>query len=213
MVECFILKSSHATIHHFIHFYKTTMFIFTLLLFLCRFLSPRQCGGAGEYPCRSRPARRAAWLANTRPARSPRALSNCWCWLLTANRFTCTGIGTTSLLLFDCVPLGWWGPAPRPALTRFHLARRFWNQIFTWTSLRRNADAIWLRSVRDKYFLAWNSRSSSKSCSLVKAVRRRRALVDPGPSQGLSDFWVVSSVSSSMSETEKKWLLCTENWR
>lgn len=44
----------------------------------------------------------------------------------------------------------------------------------TWTSLSLSADAIWLRSVNDKYFLAWNSRSSSSNCSLVNAVRRRR---------------------------------------
>lgn len=61
--------------------------------------------------------------------------SMCWCWDRTANRFTCTGIGTT--ILFAPEPL--LPPAPRlipcdvkPALTRFHFARRFWNQILTW---------------------------------------------------------------------------------
>lgn len=49
----------------------------------------------------------------------------------------------------------------------------FFFQIFTWTSLSFNADAIWLLSVNDKYFLAWNSRSNSSNCSLVNAVRLR----------------------------------------
>ena len=66
--------------------------------------------------------------------------------------------------------------AETPALTRFHLARRFWNQILTCTSLRRRACAICERSLRLRYFFEWNSFSSSSSCSLVKAVRRRRAL-------------------------------------
>lgn len=124
--------------------------------------------------------------------------SICWCCERTAKRFTCTGIGTTILFVpeFDddrprpCVV--------RPALTRFHFARLFWNHIFTWitifrlstpslgkpnfltcTSLSFRLVAIWLRSVRLRYFLAWNSRSNSKSCSDVKAVRRLRDLDDP----------------------------------
>lgn len=77
-----------------------------------------------------------------------------WWWCdLTAKRLTCTGIGTTILVP---EPVCWpeaplWRPeAPEgvmaaaaaaeptptppplsPAFTRFHLARRFWNQIFT----------------------------------------------------------------------------------
>lgn len=46
--------------------------------------------------------------------------------------------------------------------------------VFTWTSLSFRLVAIWLRSVRLKYFFAWNSRSNSSNCSDVKAVRRRR---------------------------------------
>lgn len=60
--------------------------------------------------------------------------SMCWCCDRTAKRFTCTGIGTT--ILFAPEPL--LPPEPRlmpcdvkPAFTRFHFARRFWNQIFT----------------------------------------------------------------------------------
>ena len=33
-----------------------------------------------------------------------------------------------------------------PALTRFHFARRFWNQILTWASVNLKAWAIWDRS-------------------------------------------------------------------
>lgn len=97
--------------------------------------------------------------------------SICWCWLLTANLLTCTGMGTTILGFLT-------GSPDRlltlPALIRFHLALRFWNQIFTCTSLSLSACAIWERSVRERYFLQWNSFSSSSSCSLVKAVRLLR---------------------------------------
>lgn len=78
---------------------------------ICRRRS--QCGGAwGWNPCKSRPALSAAWLAKTLPARSPRALSSCWCWLLTANLFTWTGIGTTSLLFCWAPLMLWCGPVP-----------------------------------------------------------------------------------------------------
>ena len=49
----------------------------------------------------------------------------------------------------------------------------------TWTSDSRRLWAIWLLSERLRYFLLWNSFSSSSSCSLVKAVLR--LLVLPGP--------------------------------
>lgn len=51
--------------------------------------------------------------------------------------------------------------------------------VLTCTSLSLRLVAIWLRSVRLRYFLAWNSRSNSSSCSDVKAVRRLRDLDDP----------------------------------
>ena len=59
--------------------------------------------------------------------------SNCWCWLLTANLLTCTGMGTTILVPFPvCPPLLLPALADvKPALTLFHLARLFWNHIFT----------------------------------------------------------------------------------
>ena len=65
------------------------------------------------------------------------SFSICWCCDLMAKRLTWTGIGTTIF-----------GPAPalprprlcevRPAFTRFHLARRFWNQILTCGLLKFN---------------------------------------------------------------------------
>ena len=119
-----------------------------------------------------------------------------WWWCdLTASRLTCTGIGTTILVPFpECWPatplclletpaaamLVAPEPTPpplKPAFTLFHLARRFWNQIFTWTSDSLRAWAMWDLSVRLRYFLAWNSRSSSSSCSEVKAVLLRLALL------------------------------------
>lgn len=60
-----------------------------------------------------------------------------------------------------------------PAFTRFHFALRFWNQILTWTSLSFKLCAMWDLSVSERYFLLWNSFSSSSNCSLVKAVLRR----------------------------------------
>ena len=47
----------------------------------------------------------------------------------------------------------WW---TAPALTRFHLARRFWNQILICTSVSWSAWAMWERSLKLKYFLVWN---------------------------------------------------------
>lgn len=67
----------------------------------------------------------------------------------------------------------------------------------TWTSLSLSVVAIWLLSVKLKYFLAWNSLSSSKSCSLVNAVRLRRDFVDFGPS--VDEFSRFSSSSSPVS--------------
>lgn len=55
------------------------------------------------------------------------------CWWRMANRLTWTGIGTTILLPpFDDDPRLPMLCDVRPALTRFHFARRFWNQIFIW---------------------------------------------------------------------------------
>ena len=65
-----------------------------------------------------------------------------------------------------------------PALIRFHFARRFCHQIFTWISLRFNVWAIWERSTNERYFFCWNSVSNSINCSLVKAVRFRRWFVE-----------------------------------
>lgn len=67
----------------------------------------------------------------------------------------------------------------------------------TWTSLSFNVVAIWLLSVKLKYFFAWNSLSSSSSCSLVKAVLRLRDLADFGPSP--DEFSRLSSSSSPVS--------------
>lgn len=48
---------------------------------------------------------------------------------------------------------------------------------FTCTSLKFSELAISDRSVRLRYFFAWNSRSNSRSCSLVNAVRLLRILL------------------------------------
>lgn len=61
-----------------------------------------------------------------------------------------------------------------PSFNRFFcFIRRFWNQIFTWVSLRHSAAAISMRRALVKYLLKWNSFSSSVSCLFVKLVRPR----------------------------------------
>ncbi len=116
---------------------------------------------------------------------------------------TCTGIGHK--ILFDsqweeenCLNC--------PALIRFHLARRFCHQIFTWISDKCNERAICERSTRDKYFFCWNSASNSINCSLEKAVRLRR--VDEGVSVVLLTDEIDELSSSSLSLVVK---LC-ESW-
>ena len=89
--------------------------------------------------------------------------------------FICTGIGHRILLfvwqwLGNC--LNW------VALIRFHFARRFCHHIFTWISVKFKLCAICERSINVRYFFCWNSASSSNSCSLVKAVRLRRTVVE-----------------------------------
>jgi len=63
-----------------------------------------------------------------------------------------------------------------PVFILFHLARRFWNQIFTCTSLKPNFLASSDLSFNVKYFLDKNSCSSSCSWKVEKAVRRLRWL-------------------------------------
>lgn len=52
-----------------------------------------------------------------------------------------------------------------------YFTRRFWNQIFTCFSDKLRYVAISIRLRRDRYILAENSLSSSRSWVLVKAVR------------------------------------------
>lgn len=91
-------------------------------------------------------------------------------------------------------------PPSIPALTRFHLALRFWNQILTCASESLRVRAMCDRSPRLRYFLAWNSRSRDKSWLLEKAVLRLLpALLEewPEPSGPLEADVVDSSPSSS----------------
>ena len=96
-----------------------------------------------------------------------------------------------------------------PALMRFHFARRFCHQIFTWISLRCNERAMCERSTRERYFFCWNSASNSISCSLENAVRFRRV-------EDVDELWVVlfseeteDASSSSLSLVVK---LCDSGW-
>ena len=112
-------------------------------------------------------------------------------WFFDPYLFTWIGIGTTSFGAWSfLLPWAW---TPPSVLTRFHFARLFWNQIFTWTSLSFNVLAICDLSSNERYFFVWNSRSSSRSCWLVKAVLLR---LDLGPPSE-SEFWSACSSSRS----------------
>lgn len=67
-----------------------------------------------------------------------------------------------------------WPPPLLPSFLCFTL--RFWNQIFTCFSDKFRYVAISMRRSLERYMLDVNSRSSSKSCVLVKAVRMRLLL-------------------------------------
>lgn len=71
-----------------------------------------------------------------------------------------------------CDPVLW--PLLLPSFLCFTL--RFWNQIFTCFSDKFRYVAISMRRSLERYMLDVNSRSSSKSCVLVKAVRMRLLL-------------------------------------
>lgn len=71
-----------------------------------------------------------------------------------------------------CDPVLW--PLLFPSFLCF--TRRFWNQIFTCFSDKFRYVAISMRLSLERYILEVNSRSSSKSCVLVKAVRMRLLL-------------------------------------
>ena len=80
----------------------------------------RTVAGAPVVPRAQSSVRADPCLPGAPQGRAP--CSICWCWLLTANLLTCTGMGTTIL--------GFLTGSPErlltfPALMRFHLARRF----------------------------------------------------------------------------------------
>ena len=85
-----------------------------------------------------------------------------------------------------------------PGFCFFHLVRRFWNQIFTWVSVRLRARARFNRSQTERYRVWRNLFSRETSCSYVKAVRTRRGLPCP-LSSGFEPRSLSSSSSSSSS--------------
>lgn len=89
-----------------------------------------------------------------------------------------TGMGTTIFILLHSLPVELLSFTEKTwfVFIRFHLARRFWNHILTWTSDNDRLRAIWERSDTLRYFLVMNIFSSSSSCSEVKAVLRRFTL-------------------------------------
>lgn len=56
------------------------------------------------------------------------------------------------------------------SMSRFSLARRFWNHVITWALVKPSDCAISSRSAGDRYFWCRNLLSSSKIWWLVKAV-------------------------------------------
>lgn len=55
--------------------------------------------------------------------------------------------------------------------SRLALARRFWNQIFTWVSVRLSELENSARSAMDRYCFCRNFLSRASSCAVVKGVR------------------------------------------
>lgn len=56
----------------------------------------------------------------------------------------------------------------------FAFARRFWNHIFTWVSVRLNEEENSARSAMDRYCFCLNFLSNASSCVVVKGVRGLR---------------------------------------
>ena len=75
-----------------------------------------------------------------------------------------------------------------PVFMRFHFARRFWNQIFTCTSLRPSLFANSDLSFKVRYFFDWNSCSNSCNWYVEKAVLRLRFPLDFPPSKSAKIF-------------------------
>lgn len=63
-----------------------------------------------------------------------------------------------------------------PGFCFFHLVLLFWNQIFTWVSVRLKDRARFSLSHTDRYRVARNLFSRATSCSYVNAVLARRGL-------------------------------------
>lgn len=57
------------------------------------------------------------------------------------------------------------------------LARRFWNQIFTWVSVRFKELENSARSAMDRYCFWRNLRSKARSCDVVNGVRGLRLVL------------------------------------
>ena len=63
----------------------------------------------------------------------------------------------------------------RASTILLHLARLFWNQIFTWVSVRWRVAAYSARSAGDRYGWRWNVRSRQTSWSALNGVRGLRS--------------------------------------
>lgn len=63
------------------------------------------------------------------------------------------------------------------SLILFSLARRFWNQILTWVSVRFREEENSARSAMERYCLDRNFRSRAKSCCVVNGVLGLRLLL------------------------------------
>lgn len=69
-----------------------------------------------------------------------------------------------------------WRVLSAPGFCFFHLVLLFWNQIFTWVSVRLRDKARFSLSHTDRYRVARNLFSRATSCSYVNAVLARRGL-------------------------------------
>ena len=96
-----------------------------------------------------------------------------------------------------------------PGFCFFHLVRRFWNQIFTWVSVRFNESARLSLSHTERYLVVLNLFSKATSCSYVNAVRARRGF----PALEESILLHFLSIQSSLSLRRSSSSSMSSSWR
>lgn len=89
--------------------------------------------------------------------------------------------------------------------SRLALARLFWNQIFTWVSVRFSELENSARSAMDRYCFWRNFRSSASSCDVLNGVRGFRLVLcflrgHAGDNNNTSTFTLIPHTTSELSK-------------